>query len=440
MELKRTDLSLRRERVVLLRVVRNGTRLGVSPLGELARLARTARAHVVGEIVQKRAAPDPAYYVGRGKLEEVQSMCRATDADAVICDGDLAAGQVRTLEEALGLKVLDRSELILDVFATRAQTRQAKLQVELAQLEYALPRLMRMWTHLSRVEGGIGMRGPGERQLETDRRLVRRRIQDLKRQLVRIEQRREHVVRARMNTTCVALVGYTNAGKSTLLNALTGTKTLVEDKLFATLDTKTRRWPLRSGQVVLLSDTVGFIERLPHHLIASFHATLAEVREADLLLHVADASAPQVEAQIRVVRDVLRELGCRRKPAILVLNKMDRVHPDALIPLLRRQYPEAVEISALLRDGLGQLQERVQTFFDDARVEIEVVSDVGSGRLLSFLSEKGRVLCRAFEGDKARVRLLLEERYLPKLHTLDSSAEVVRLTAQPCSPAAEGEL
>ncbi|HID22339.1 MAG TPA: GTPase HflX, partial [Planctomycetaceae bacterium] len=230
MELKRTDLSLRRERVVLVRVVRDGTRLGVAPLGELARLARTARAHVVGEIVQRCAAPDPTYYVGRGKLREVQEVCRATDADAVICDDDLSASQVRKLEDALGLKVLDRSELILDVFATRAQTRQAKLQVELAQLEYALPRLMRMWTHLSRVEGGIGMRGPGERQLETDRRLVRRRIQDLKRQLARIERRREQVVRAREDVTTVALVDYTNAGKSTLLNALTGARTLVEDK------------------------------------------------------------------------------------------------------------------------------------------------------------------------------------------------------------------
>jgi len=426
MELKRTDLSLRRERVILVRVVRGRVSPDTSPLSELARLARTARAHVVGEIAQRRSAPDPAYYVGRGKLDEIQNLCRATDADAVICDDDLSAGQVRKLEDALGLKVVDRSELILDIFATRAQTRQAKLQVELAQLEYALPRLMKMWAHLSRVEGGIGMRGPGERQLETDRRLVHRRIRDLKQQLDRIEARRQHVVRSRKESTTVALVGYTNAGKSTLLNALTGAKAFVEDKLFATLDTRTRRWALESGQEVLLSDTVGFIERLPHHLIASFHATLAEVREADLLLHVADASAPDLARQIQVVQETLDDLSCGDRPAILLLNKMDRVQANAEIPLLRRRHPDAVELCALSGEGVDLLDRRVQAFVDRAQVEIEVVSSVGSGRLLSFLSAKGRILGRVFEGDKARVRLLLGEHHLPKLQSLDSDAEVVR--------------
>ncbi|MGI9457350.1 MAG: GTPase HflX, partial [Aeoliella sp.] len=278
-----------------------GDRRTEEPLEELAGLAETAGAEVVARLTQRRESPDKTTYLGKGKLDQLGQLSKATDADVVIFDNDLSPAQIRNLEQAVGIKVLDRTELILDIFSTRAQTRVARLAVELAQLEYALPRLKRMWTHLSRMKMGVGMRGPGEKQLETDRRLVEKRIVDLRRDLEKIHRRKEREVDGRRDHMTVSLVGYTNTGKSTLMNALTDAGVVAQDKLFATLDTRTRRWSLPGWGPVLLSDTVGFIRDLPHRLIASFKATLEESHQADLLLHVADASNPAVLDQIHAV-------------------------------------------------------------------------------------------------------------------------------------------
>jgi len=286
------------EAAVLVRVVLPNQLFENDPLEELEGLATTAGTRVIGGLVQRREKPDARTFLGRGKVEELEILAHANAADVVIFDNDLSPGQTRNLERVLNTKVLDRTELILDIFATHARTYEARLAVELAQLEYSLPRLKRMWTHLSRMKLGVGMRGPGEKQLEVDRRLVERRIHDLRSELRGIEKRKERQVAARDDHMTVSLVGYTNAGKSTLMNRLTNAEVLVEDKLFATLDTRTRRWQLPHWGPVLLSDTVGFIRDLPHRLIASFKATLEEARQADLLLHVADVSNPAILDQI----------------------------------------------------------------------------------------------------------------------------------------------
>src|SRR5207302_1645750 len=324
----REELTVHRERAFLVSVaLPNRPWISTDPLEELQGLATTAGAAIVGSLVQRRQNIIPATYIGKGKLDELKEQVQGSDADVVIFDNDLSPAQVRNLEKGTDVKVLDRSELILDIFATRARTAEARLQVELAQLEYSLPRLRRMWTHLSRFSGGIGLRGPGETQLEEDRRLVTERIRDLKARLVEVQARKQREVRSRQEEHTVSLVGYTNAGKSTLMNALTGAGVYVEDKLFSTLETRTRQWHLKDWGRVLLSDTVGFIRELPHHLIASFKATLEETRQARLLLHVVDASSPTAEDQIKAVQQVLKELACADKPTLLVLNKMDRL-PD----------------------------------------------------------------------------------------------------------------
>jgi len=279
------------------------------PLAELKRLAETAGAEVVGEIVQRRQSPDAAYFIGKGKATEASALVKATGADLVVLDNDLSPAQERNLEELIGCSVCDRSRLILDIFATRARSKQAALQVELAQLEYQKPRLKRMWTHLERMEGAIGSRGPGEKQIEEDKRIIGKRIAGLKRQLEVVERQRESRAAARQQFFKVSLVGYTNAGKSTLLQRLTGADAFIEDKLFATLDTQTRAWELPGNMRVFLSDTVGFIRDLPHHLVASFRSTLAEAIEADLLLNVVDASNPDAELQMLVVEETLTEIG-----------------------------------------------------------------------------------------------------------------------------------
>src|SRR5690606_1349627 len=281
-------------------------------------------------------------------------------------------------------KVLDRTEVILDIFSTHAQTYEARLAVELAQLEYSLPRLKRMWTHLSRMKMGIGMRGPGEKQLETDRRLVEKRIHDLRTELKEIEQRKERQVAARSEHMTVSLVGYTNAGKSTLMNALTQAGVKAEDKLFATLDTRTRRWQLPNWGPVLLSDTVGFIRDLPHGLVASFKATLEEARQADLLLHVADASNPAVLDQISAVYTVLQELGIEEKGTVLVLNKIDRLEDRGLLASVLKRYPNALPISAVTGEGVAELHQKVSEALSRSFAELEVETDAGNGKLLAF--------------------------------------------------------
>ena len=391
------------ERAVLVGVFLEPPVDPADPLGELAGLAATAGAGVVAEVTQRRERPDQTTYLGKGKVQELAAVVAHHDADVVIFDNDLSPAQTRNLEQALGVKVLDRSEVILDIFAARARTYEASLAVELAQLEYSLPRLKRMWTHLSRLKMGIGMRGPGEKQLEVDRRLVEKRIHDLKTELAEIHARRERQVAARHGHMTVSLVGYTNAGKSTLLNALTGADEFAEDKLFATLDTRTRRWRLPGWGPVLLSDTVGFIRDLPHRLIASFKATLEETRQADLLLHVADASSPLLDAQVAAVRGVLEEIGVDEKDALLVLNKIDSI-PDRIDrERILARYPHAIAISARSGEGLPALARAASDCLGRGFRDVDVETDPGNGRLLAWLGRHGEVLSRRFTAERVVV-------------------------------------
>ncbi len=404
-----------RERVVLVGALRSGEPRPVEPpLTELRRLAETAGAEVVDEVVQRVPRISPATYVGSGKAAEVADRARALGAGAVLFDNDLSPAQQRNLERLAGRRVVDRSELILDIFALRARTREAMVQVELAQYEYLRPRLKRMWTHLERMEGGaggalggIGTRGPGEKQLEVDRRIVRRRIQDLREELGVLERQRRTRARGREGFFRVSLVGYTNAGKSSLLRTLTGSEAFVEDRLFATLDTQTRAWILPGNKRVFLSDTVGFIRDLPHHLVASFRATLAETLEADLLLHVVDASHPDGEAQRGVVEGVLAEIGAAGIPQVLVLNKADRVDDRIRLEILRRGSRDAVVASARTREGLGDLVQAVLRAAEAGHEEVEVAVHAGDGRTLAWIASRGTVVEREYAGAVVRLRVRL---------------------------------
>jgi len=405
------------------------------PLGELRSLAETAGAITVDQIIQRRERINPGFYVGRGKVDEIRRRAEASDADVVIFDNDLSPAQIRELEEALNCKVLDRSELILDIFAARARTHEARIQVELAQLEYTAPRLRGMWTHLERIAGaggatgagnvgGIGTRGPGERQIEIDRRIVSRRMTALKRELAAIDRRRVQTVRSRREQFTVSLVGYTNAGKSTLMNALTDAGVLVEDKLFATLDTKTRKWNLGNGQVALLSDTVGFVRDLPHHLVASFRATLEETIHADLLLHVIDAAAPNAEKQVKAVMAVLTELGCSEHRILPLLNKIDAAEDIALVQTLERQLPGALRISARSGRGLDQLVQRVgEVMRGDVR-RVRVRLPASDGKALAFIEHHGEVLDRRYEDHSVELDVRLGSRDLLYLQEHYRSAVV----------------
>ena len=413
-EVQRAE-GVAREKAILARVILPVQSCGDDPLDEITGLAKTAGARVVSGLVQRRETPDVATFLGKGKVQELKALVEHHDADVVIFDNDLAPGQTRNLERALGVKVLNRTELILDIFATSAQTYESRLAVELAQLEYSLPRLKRMWTHLSRIKAGIGMRGPGEKQLEEDRRIVERRIHELKTELHGIERRKQRLVASRGDRLTVSLVGYTNAGKSTLMNALTGAGVKAEDKLFATLDTRTRRWQLPSWGPVLLSDTVGFIRDLPHGLIASFKATLEEARQADLLLHVADAANPAVLEQISAVYAVLQELGIEEKDTLLVLNQIDRLEDrGALVPVLKR-YPNAVPISARTREGLDRLHTAVSHALSRSFADVDVETSSANGRLLAYLAAHGEVLSRQFDGDRAVIHVRIPQRHLGSL-------------------------
>jgi GTP-binding protein HflX len=406
----RDELTVHLERALLVSVaLPERPWISQDPLDELRGLATTAGAVVVGGLTQKRLKINPASYIGRGKLAELQEQVEAVDVDVVIFDNDLSPGQVRNLEKATSRKVLDRSELILDIFATRARSVEARLQVELAQLEYSLPRLRKMWTHLSPLKGGIGLRGPGETQLEEDRRLVDARIRDLKSRLVEVQARREREVRSRREEHTISLVGYTNAGKSTLMNALTGAGVYVEDKLFSTLDTRTRQWHIRDWGRVLLSDTVGFIRDLPHHLVASFKATLEETRQARLLLHVVDASNPTSEEQVKAVAKVLNELGCEQKPTLLVLNKLDRVTDRSYLDVLMRHHPRAVAVSAATGQGLPALADAVVEALAADFAEAEVETGAGNGRLLAYLSAHAEIYRQQYRDSRVTIRC-----YLPR--------------------------
>jgi GTPase len=342
-EVQRAD-GVASEKAILVRVILDGQTAGDDPLDELNGLAKTAGTRIVSGLTQRREVPDVATYLGKGKVKELKALVEHHDADVVIFDNDLHPGQTRNLEQTLGIKVIDRTELILDIFASNAQTYESRLAVELAQLEYSLPRLKRMWTHLSRIKAGIGMRGPGEKQLEEDRRLVEKRIHDLRTELHGVERRKERLVASRTDRLTVSLVGYTNAGKSTLMNALTGAGVLAEDKLFATLDPTTRRLRFPREREIIIADTVGFIRELPKDLAQAFRATLEELAEADLLLHVVDAADPDHEEHMAAVERILGDLDLAETPRLVVYNKVD------LLPAEERHRlamdPRIVTISA----------------------------------------------------------------------------------------------
>jgi GTPase len=416
-ELKSTGRQDQREKAILVGVLLpSGDYNPDDPLDELRGLANTAGLIVVGSMLQRRPKIDVTTYIGSGKVEELKALVEANEADLVLFDNDLGPAQTRNLERILDVKVIDRTEVILDIFATRAQTREAHLQVELAQLEYAMPRLKRMWTHLSRYKGGIGVRGPGEKQLEEDRRLVEHRIQDLKAKLEKVQARKEREVAGRSDVATVSLVGYTNAGKSSVMNALTHAGVLVEDKLFATLDTRTRRWRFRGGGEVLLSDTVGFIRNLPHTLVASFKATLEEARQADLLLHMVDAASPEAESQIEAVNQVLAELGLADYPTILVLNKIDRIPDRSYLDVLRANHERSIAISVLQNEGLDRLEQAVREALCEQSLDAQVETGVDNGRVLAYLSHYAQIHDRIYEDDRVMVRCRLPRRCLDFLN------------------------
>jgi len=391
--------SLASEKGILARLLLPNDHAADDPFDELKGLADTAGIAVCGTLFQKREHPDHSTYLGRGKVEELAMLVEHFKADIVLFDNDLTPAQTRNLEKAVGTKVIDRSELILDIFATNAQTHEARLAVELAQLEYSLPRLKRMWTHLSRQTMGVGMRGPGEKQLEVDRRLAEKRIHDLRSDLSKVERRKAREVASRDGTFCVSLVGYTNAGKSTLMNSLTGADVEAADKLFATLDTRTRRWMLPGWGPVLLSDTVGFIRDLPHHLIASFRATLEEARQADLLMHVADASNPSVLLQISSVYKVLKELDIDEKDTLLILNKCDREGASERIHQILERYPNAIPISAKSGEGMQNLSMAVSDSLTTNFVELELRLPISDGKTIAWLATHAEVLSKHYQDD-----------------------------------------
>jgi len=413
-EMNRAD-SVASEAALLVGVLKKEPVDGGPPLGELEGLARTAGTRVVGQLTQRRENPDRATCLGRGKVEQLRLMAQSTDADVIVFGNDLTPAQTRNLEKALGVKVVDRTELILDIFAARAQTHQARLAVELAQLEYSMPRLKRMWTHLSRQKNGVGLRGPGEKQLEVDRRIAQKRIRDLRGQLAAIHRRKQREVVARRDAMTVSLVGYTNAGKSTLLNALTGSDVVVRDALFATLDTRTRRWQLPGWGPVLLSDTVGFIRDLPHHLIASFKATLEEARQADLLLHVADAGNPAVREQIGAAYHVLEQIGIEAKDTLLVVNKIDALADRAALDGLLNRYPNAIPISARDGHGLDRLASLVGDALSRHFPNVDVEMGVEDGRLMAFLARHGEVLSKQYHDGRVIVHCRIPQRFLGRV-------------------------
>lgn len=366
-------------------------------LEELDMLADTAGANTIEKVLQNRPHPDPTTYIGKGKLNQLKSMASDKNADILIFDDDLTATQVRNIEKVSGIKVLDRSGLILDIFASRAKTSAAKTQVELAQLQYLLPRLTRFWTHLSRQKGGIGTKGPGETQIETDRRLIGKRISTLKEKLEKLDKQRTTQRKGREDSTRVALVGYTNAGKSTLMNALTSTEVLAEDRLFATLDSTVRRLELENHSV-LLSDTVGFIRKLPHNLIESFKSTLDEVREADILLHVVDGSGRLVDDYIEVVKTTLEELGIEKKKNVLVFNKIDAIEPGRLAEL-KKEYPDALFVSAHRGIGLSKLEKHIEDLIEQDYVSFAYNVPMSHYKAVAYLHEVANVDREHFEGN-----------------------------------------
>ena len=383
------------ERVILVGVQMNDGEDTEESLEELSELAKTAGAQTVGTIIQNREAVHPGTYIGKGKIEEVRSLVLAMDANGVICDDELSPAQLNNLERELDCKVMDRTLLILDIFARRAVTSEGKIQVELAQLRYRSARLVGLRESLSRLGGGIGTRGPGEKKLETDRRLIRTRISALKEELKQVEKHRELIrgKRAKGNLKTAAIVGYTNAGKSTLLNVLTGAEVLSEDKLFATLDPTTRLLELSDGQQILLTDTVGFIRKLPHHLVEAFKSTLEEAKYADYIIHVVDSSNPQAEKQMHIVYETLRELGAVGKPVITLFNKQDKTETEQSRDF---KADHTLKISAKTGEGLEEFKELLGELLSEGMIYVERVFPYQEAGKIQLIRERGQLLSEEY--------------------------------------------
>ena len=372
-------------------------------LDELEELAYTAGADTVFKIVQDKQAMDSAFYIGRGKAEEIAQLAELNDISLVIFDDDLTPVQIRNLEKLINRKIVDRSALILDIFAGRAKTKEAKTQVELAQLQYMMPRLTRAWTHLSKQFGGIGTKGPGETQIETDRRIIKERIALLKDKLDKIESQRITQTRKRKDFVRISLIGYTNAGKSTLFNMLTKENILAENKLFATLDSTTRTLELEKNLNVLISDTVGFIRKLPHHLVASFKSTLNEVRESDILLHIIDISNDYYEDHIEVVNSTLKDLECAKKQVIKIFNKIDLVQDKNKIQYLYNKYPDSLIISAFKGINISSLRDKIKRIITDEFSQKRIKLKITDSKLISLIHSLANVTEIKYTNDFAEI-------------------------------------
>ena len=414
------DTAALRERAILVGISTPDTRTAKVDeyLDELALLADSAGADVIHRMTQDRQRMDPARFIGKGKAEELAWLVQEKNIQLVLFDDDLSPVQVRNLEKLIKCKIVDRSGLILDIFASRARTREARTQVELAQLQYMLPRLTRQWTHLSKQFGGIGTKGPGETQIETDRRVIRARITHLRGKLREIARERAIQRKGREQLPRVALVGYTNAGKSTLLRWFSQADVQIEDRLFATLDSTVRLVPLDALHKILLSDTVGFIRKLPHHLVASFQSTLDEVREAMILLHIVDVSHPLFEEQISVVNETLEELGAQGKPTIMVFNKIDRIDPKPVIPPLRQKYDNGVFIAASRGINMQSLQGAIINLLDADMIEETVTLRQADHDLVSRIHEIAQVIEKRYEPDSVYLRFRVSRLQVEKLRRI----------------------
>ncbi|HEX9641474.1 MAG TPA: GTPase HflX [Candidatus Krumholzibacteria bacterium] len=399
------------ERAILVGVhlAASGSGTGTwADLDELSRLAEAAGAVCVGRLEQRRERADARTFLGKGKLEQLKLLAHDVGATLILIDNELTPAQGRNIERSIDIRVLDRTELILDIFATHARTKQARLQVSLAQYEYLLPRLARMWKHLERQAGGIGTRGPGETQIETDRRIIRRRIGQLRRELRTIDRRMVTQTKQRRRSYRVAFVGYTNAGKSSLMNRLSDADVYVKDQLFATLDATTRKVETEGGHSFLLTDTVGFIRNLPHHLVESFRATLSEVNEADLLLHVVDASSEDPDGTIAAVRDVLRSVGAAEKPARFVFNKIDLLKDEDALERILVMFPGALFTSAVTGKGMEELRGEIDGRLRAEEREVILRLPATEAKSLALLYEVARVADVCYENGSAEVRLLVD--------------------------------
>lgn len=420
-QIHREQLNVAAERAVLVAVHLPGRfRDAKDCFNELRSLAETAGARVVGELAQSRDKPSGRTYIGKGKTRELADLVGATRATLVIFDNDLAPSQIRAVEEETQCKVVDRSELILDIFANRATTYAAKLQVEIAQLEYTYPRLRAMWSHLEQIVGGapvgIGTRGPGEKQLEIDRRLVQRRLGQLKRELEGIQRRKTREVQRRnLDHFTVGLVGYTNAGKSTLFNRLTAGGAFAHGKLFATLSTRIERWDLGGNDAVMLSDTVGFIHDLPHHLVASFRSTLEETVAANLLITVVDAADPNATMHLETVHRTLDEIGATSQPRILALNKIDLTADSGQLLVWLNRHPDAVPLSAMTGEGLEALCEIVRGHLRGIVAEVKISAPMSDGRTIALLEKRGEVIDRRYDNGQAELTVRIGRRQVDEM-------------------------